>query len=71
MRYTNFFKFQLDISDYDEALKVSAQIEKDLGPVDILVNNAAIIPLLSFREGSIKEVQRIVNVNVTGNFIVS
>lgn len=60
----------MDITDSEAIEKLRSQIENDLGPVDILINNAAILPLLSFREGSIKEVQRIVDVNITANFIV-
>lgn len=41
-----------------------------MGPVDILINNAGLMPLLSLREGSEKEIQRIVDVNVTSNYYV-
>lgn len=60
----------MDITDNDAIEKLRLQIENDLGPVDILVNNAAILPLLSFQKGSHEEVQRIVDVNITANYIV-
>lgn len=47
------------------------QIEIDLGAVDILVNNAGLMPLLSMREGTEEEVERIVKVNITANYFVS
>lgn len=46
------------------------QIEIDLGPVDILVNNAGLMPLLSMREGTEEEIERIVKVNITSNYYV-
>lgn len=44
---------------------MKANIEQDMPPVDILVNNAGIVPILSLREGTAKEVEKIVQVNVT------
>lgn len=40
-------------------------------PVDILINNAGIVPMLSLREGTDKEVERIVQVNITAQFHVN
>ncbi len=34
--------YKIDVSDYDACISGIAQIEKDLGPVEILVNNAGI-----------------------------
>lgn len=39
-------------------------------PVDILVNNAGILPMLSLREGTEKEVERIIQVNITAQLFV-
>lgn len=47
------------------------QIESDIGPIDILINNAALMPLLSFREGTEEEIERIIQVNITANIFVS
>lgn len=60
----------MDITDTDAIEELRKRVESDLGPVDILINNAAIIPLLSLREGTHKEVKRIVDVNITANYIV-
>lgn len=63
--------YHLDITDHDGAQKLCKKIEEDLAPVDILVNNAAILPLLSLREGAHEEVKRIIDVNVTANLIMT
>lgn len=62
--------FQTDVSDFDAVQKLKDDIERSLGCVDILVNNAGIFPLISLREGSAQDVQRILNVNLSSHFWV-
>lgn len=62
--------FQVDVSDFDAIQKLRDDIESSLGCVDILVNNAGIFPLISLREGSAQDVQRILNVNLSSHFWV-
>lgn len=50
--------------------KLKCDIERDIAPVDILINNAGIMPLLSIREGTEIEIERIVKVNITSHYIV-
>lgn len=59
------------MADYEAVQTLRKQIEIDLGSVDILINNAGLMPLLSMREGTEKEIQRIVDVNITANYYVS
>lgn len=59
------------MTDYEAVQTLRKQIEIDLGSVDILINNAGLMPLLSVREGTEKEIQRIVDVNITANYYVS
>jgi all-trans-retinol dehydrogenase (NAD+) len=47
------------------------QVENEMGHVDILINNAGILPLLSLREGTEEQVQRIVDVNLTSHIWVN
>lgn len=61
----------MDITDNNAVEQLRIKIENDLGAVDILINNAALMPLMSLREGSHQEVRRIVDVNITANYIVS
>jgi acetoacetyl-CoA reductase len=47
------FKFRAypcDVADYDSAQQCVAQIEKDLRPIDVLVNNAGITRDMTFRK---------------------
>lgn len=59
------------MADFESVQTLRKQIELDLGTVDILINNAGLIPFLSLREGTEREIQRIVEVNLTSNFYVS
>lgn len=61
---------QIDVSDGSAVRALRKQIEIDIGPVDILINNAGLMPLLSLREGTEEEIERIVKVNVTANYFV-
>lgn len=63
--------FKTDVSKVEEIEKLKKDIENSLGPVDILVNNAGIMPLISLREGYSKDIQKIVDVNLTSHFWVS
>lgn len=60
----------MDIADFENLEKFRSQVEKDIGPIDILINNAAIIPMLSLQESTNKDILRIVDVNITANYIV-
>lgn len=60
--------FQVDVSDFESVVKLKENIESTLGPVDILVNNAALLAILSLSEGKPEDVQRIINVNLLSHF---
>jgi acetoacetyl-CoA reductase len=46
----NFRAYACDVSDYDAARECVAAIQKDLGPVDVLVNNAGITRDMTFKK---------------------
>lgn len=62
---------QVDVSKYDEVVGLYAQVKRDLGTVDILINNAGIVPLMSLYERPPEDIQRIMDVNVLSHFWVS
>lgn len=45
-----FHAFPCDVADYDSAQQCVAQVEKDVGPIDVLVNNAGITRDMSFKK---------------------
>ncbi|XP_059609787.1 uncharacterized oxidoreductase YoxD-like [Phlebotomus argentipes] len=55
--------FKADVGENDEVMRLQENIEKEMGFVDILVNNAGLMPLLSIREGSSAEIERIIHTN--------
>lgn len=63
--------YRVDVSNYNEIRDLRKQIEEDLGPVDILINNAGILAALSLREGAPEDIDRIIRVNLTAQFYVS
>lgn len=62
---------KVDVSDYEKVQQLQKNIENDVGPVDILVNNAGLLTNVSLLEGKADEIQRVVNVNLTGYLWVS
>ena len=46
----NFHAYPCDVSDYDSAQECVKTIERDLGPVDVLVNNAGITRDMTFKK---------------------
>jgi acetoacetyl-CoA reductase len=45
-----FRAFRCDVADYDSAQRCVAEIEKEIGPVDVLINNAGITRDMTFRK---------------------
>jgi acetoacetyl-CoA reductase len=46
----DFKAFECDVADYDSAQACVAKIEKEVGPVDVLVNNAGITRDMTFKK---------------------
>ncbi len=57
-----------DVSKEDEVDAMVSQIEAQIGPVDVLINNAAIDKPDFFRLKSAEDFRRILDVNVVGAF---
>ncbi|WP_036594490.1 SDR family NAD(P)-dependent oxidoreductase [Ottowia thiooxydans] len=63
--------YALDVTDNEAVVKLAAQVEGDIGPIDVLVNNAGVI----LREGldspnAHAAVRKVMDVNVIGVFNV-
>ncbi len=63
--------FVLDVTDEDAVNRAVPNIEKEVGPIDILVNNAAIIKRIPILEMSADDFRQIIDVNLTGQFIMA
>ena len=63
--------YRADVSNFEEVKSMVEKIISDFGSVDILINNAGIIPKnYSIINIPIEEWQKIINVNLTGCFNV-
>lgn len=60
-----------DISDPSSVAALFEEIERRAGGLDILVNNAAIVPFVPWDEVDLDHWRRIIDVNLTGTFIVT
>lgn len=58
------------MSSYQEILNAKQTIQRDLGAVDILVNNAGLLPKFSLLETDIKNLEKVVQVNLLAHFWV-
>lgn len=60
--------YKWDVSDYDSCVEGIAKVEGDLGPIDVLVNNAGITRDGMFHKMSIDQWQAVINTNLNGLF---
>jgi 3-oxoacyl-[acyl-carrier protein] reductase len=60
-----------DVSKPDEVRRVVATAERELGPIDVLVNNAAIFPRAPFLELSLDVWDAVLDTNLRGTFACS
>ena len=60
-----------DVSDEDEVDRAVTAVEAALGPVEILVNNAAVLHLAALEQTTPEIWRRTLEVNVTGAFLLA
>ena len=60
-----------DVTKEDQVQELVAKIEKDLGPINILVNNAGIIKRIPMIEMKAEEFRQVIDIDLNGPFIVS
>lgn len=60
--------YKWDVSDYDSCVEGIAKVEADLGPIDVLVNNAGITRDGMFHKMTIDQWQAVINTNLNGLF---
>ena len=60
--------YQVDVSDYERAQEIIADVVEKWGKVDVLINNAGITRDRSFKKISKKEWDQVIATNLTGTF---
>ena len=63
--------YLFDVTHENQVAENLKKIENEVGPIDILVNNAGIIKRIPALEMSAEDFQEVLNVDVTGPFIMS
>lgn len=63
------FTYQADVSNETEVMEMFSWTIRKFGTLDILVNNAGIQQDAAFHEMSLKQWNRVMNVNLTGQFL--
>ena len=63
--------YVLDVTDEAAVEQTIPIIEKEVGPIDILVNNAGIIKRIPILEMKAEEFRQVIDVDLTGPFIMS
>lgn len=59
-----------DISNPDHVAALHAEVEKKANGVDILVNNAAIVPFIAWDDVDLAHWRKLIDVNLTGVFLM-
>ncbi|CAG7825709.1 unnamed protein product [Allacma fusca] len=62
------YVYVVDISDRSTVEATAAKVKKDVGNVTIVINNAAIMPAHSFLGHNPRELERVFQINVFGQF---
>jgi 3-oxoacyl-[acyl-carrier protein] reductase len=62
---------QADVSSPEQVRAMIGQVQEELGPVDLLVNNAGVFDILAHDQVSLDVWQRTLNVNLTGCYLTS
>jgi acetoacetyl-CoA reductase len=65
---TGIRTYQWDVSDFDACQDGARQVESDLGPIDVLVNNAGITRDTTIRKMDQQQWQDVINTNLGGCF---
>ena len=60
------FGFQVDVVNPEQIQKAYEEIERNHGPIDVLVNNAGIYQEIEFVKQDIEQISRIIDTNLKG-----
>ncbi|XP_055905863.1 epidermal retinol dehydrogenase 2 [Eupeodes corollae] len=60
--------FKVDVTKYENIIKLAKDVEEQLGPVTILINNAGMLTFKKFIKPTPEETQNMINTNLTSHF---
>lgn len=63
--------YEFDVTQEEQVVKSLGKIEQEIGPIDILVNNAAIIKRIPILEMQATEFKEVLNTDLVGPFIMA
>lgn len=63
--------YLFDVTDEKIVAESVSKIEKEVGPIDVLINNAGIIQRTPILEMSAEDFRKVVDIDLTGPFIMS
>lgn len=64
-------KYMFDVTDEEQVKENIDKIEKEVGPIDILINNAGIIKRIPVVEMEEKDFSEVMRINLNGTFLMS
>lgn len=67
----SLFTVAANLTDFNECEKLSEVVRTNVGRVDVLINCAGYFPIHSFEEISPEEWREIIDVNLTGPFLIT
>tara|TARA_B100001059_G_scaffold35659_1_gene28711 strand:- start:80960 stop:81751 length:792 start_codon:yes stop_codon:yes gene_type:complete len=65
------FGYRFDVTNEEEVLKTIERIEDEVGPIDVLVNNAGIIKRTPLVDMEVADFEQVIKVDLVSPFIVS
>lgn len=60
--------FSCDVSKREQVLEVARKVQKEVGSVSVLINNAGIMPTHSLEQHTPEEIRRVFDINVLSHF---
>jgi len=67
----HFSAFPCDVADYDSCAKMVGQVTKEIGPIDILINNAGITRDMTFKKMTKPDWDAVMHTNLDSVFNVT
>jgi len=66
--YPKAHAYVCNVSNRNNVMDVAKKVQKEVGDISLLINNAGIMPCHSFLEHTVEEIERIMNINVMAHY---